>query len=115
MLIAWQVRSLGHTRTGDCICTVGAVDLECPATGHSAAVCFVGFSPDGTRVVSGSADHRVKIWNVGTGAEVRSGVTSSSYSALQFSFVFDIPNDWSTRDPVLGLEVFEILTECAKS
>ena len=40
-------------------------------TGHSGVVCSVTFSPDGTRVVSGSEDHLVKIWDVETGAAVR--------------------------------------------
>ena len=43
-------------------------------TGHSGTVHSVAFSPDGTRVVSGSADMLVKIWDAETGAEVRSFV-----------------------------------------
>ena len=43
-------------------------------TGHSGIVLSVAFSWDGNRVVSGSQDHLVKIWNVETGAEVRSFV-----------------------------------------
>ena len=42
--------------------------------GHSDSVCVVTFSPDGTRVVSGSDDRLVKIWNTETGAEVSSFV-----------------------------------------
>jgi len=42
--------------------------------GHSHGVMSVAFSPDGTRVVSGSADKLLKIWDVETGAEVRSFV-----------------------------------------
>jgi len=41
-------------------------------TGHSGPVRSVDFSPNGKRVVSGSNDNRVKIWNVETGAEVSS-------------------------------------------
>jgi hypothetical protein len=40
----------------------------------SAGVNSVAFSPNGKRVVSGSADNLVKIWNAETGAEVRSFV-----------------------------------------
>ena len=43
-------------------------------SGHSHGVMSVAFSPDGTRVVSGSDDMLVKIWDVETGAEVRSFV-----------------------------------------
>ena len=39
--------------------------------GHAGEVYSVGFSPDGTRVVSGSEDCLVKIWVVETGTEVR--------------------------------------------
>ena len=43
-------------------------------TGHSDAVTCLGFSPDGKRVASGSRDKFVKIWDVATGAEVRSSL-----------------------------------------
>ena len=41
-------------------------------TGHSGPVFSVVFSRDGNRVVSGSNDRLVKIWNAETGAEVSS-------------------------------------------
>jgi WD40 repeat protein len=41
-------------------------------TGHTGWVQSVAFSRDGTRVVSGSRDNLVKIWNVETGVEVSS-------------------------------------------
>jgi WD40 repeat protein len=37
-------------------------------TGHSEPVTSVCFSPDGTRIVSGSNDKTVRIWNAVTGA-----------------------------------------------
>ena len=44
-------------------------------SGHLGIVCSVSFTPDGTRVVSGSYDPPlVKIWNAVTGAEVSSFV-----------------------------------------
>ena len=46
------------------------VNPECTLTGHSGPVYSVAFSPDGTRVVSGSWDNLVKIWSSKTGAEV---------------------------------------------
>ena len=48
-MVGWQVRAL---------------------TGHSGTVLSVDFSADGKRIVSGSADSLVKIWEVETGAEV---------------------------------------------
>jgi len=42
----------------------------CTLTGHSYDVTLAAFSKDGKRVVSGSWDYLVKIWNSETGAEV---------------------------------------------
>jgi len=47
---------------------------ECPVVGHTDEVNLVAFSPDGNRVVSGSGDTFVKIWDVATGALVSSFV-----------------------------------------
>ena len=41
-------------------------------TGHTDIVFSVAFSRDGNRVVSGSGDNLVKIWDIQTGAEVSS-------------------------------------------
>jgi WD40 repeat protein len=38
--------------------------------GHSGSVLDLGFSPDGHRLATGSADGAVKIWDVATGQEV---------------------------------------------
>ena len=45
---------------------------ECPVTFHSAAVTSFSISPDGKRIVCGSEDTLVKIWDTDTGSEVRS-------------------------------------------
>ena len=42
--------------------------------GHTGPVVAVAFSQDGKRVVSGSHDRLVKIWNAETGATVTSFV-----------------------------------------
>ena len=72
--ISWQLRTIGHTCTGSCICHKKEngrfeVNPECTLAGHSGPVRCVAFSPDGTRIVSGSREH-VKIWDVETGTEV---------------------------------------------
>ena len=38
--------------------------------GHQGAVMAVAFSPDGTRLVSGSADNSLRIWDVATGQPI---------------------------------------------
>jgi len=42
--------------------------------GHSGLVFTVAFSADGKRIVSGSVDKLVKIWDTATGAQVSSFV-----------------------------------------
>ena len=38
--------------------------------GHTSTVGAVAYSPDGTRIVSGSADHTLKVWDAASGAEL---------------------------------------------
>jgi len=73
--------STSHDCKGGCICTetnepawrrTVTVSPECPLTGHSGGVTSVSFSADGKRIVSGSSDSLIKIWDVKTGAEVSS-------------------------------------------
>ena len=70
-----QIRTIGHTCEGECICTRDEdgfeIDDECPVTGHSKWVTSVAYSPDGKHIVSGSVDNTVKVWDSQTGKEVR--------------------------------------------
>ena len=68
VLLCWRLKQVSHSkwseeRVGWQVCT-----LE----GHSGAVYSVAFSSDGKRVVSGSKDRLVRIWNAETGDEVSS-------------------------------------------
>jgi WD40 repeat protein len=42
-----------------------------PVLGHSGSVHSVAFSPDGTHVLSGSADEAMKLWDAATGTLIR--------------------------------------------
>lgn len=46
------------------------MSVECAMSGHSASVSAVSFSPDGTKVASGSVDMTVRIWDASNGKEV---------------------------------------------
>ena len=80
-LSLWQEwTSALHNCQDACLCTPGVANAACPVTpGHKDGVFSVSFSSDGTRVVSGSGDETVKIWDTTTGAEV------SSFPALPHS------------------------------
>ncbi|KAJ1477602.1 hypothetical protein T484DRAFT_1820690 [Baffinella frigidus] len=65
--------------------------------GHADVVLSVSFSPDGKRVVSGSNDTLVKIWNAETGQE--GARTRSSYP---------YPKSWNVET---GLEVSKLVGE----
>src|SRR5262249_19034600 len=43
----------------------------CTLQGHSDQVVSVTFSPDGTRIASGSNDRTVKVWDVASAEELR--------------------------------------------
>lgn len=58
--------------------------------GHSNAVWSVAFSPDGTKLVSGSSDKSIKLWNVKTGKELiaNTELTSPTGHGLVYAVVF---------------------------
>jgi len=66
--------------------------------GHSEWVNSVAFSPDGQRVVSGSRDGTVKIWDVTSGSEVQSLEDHSDQDCSPTShkpgFQLSVEADW---------------------
>lgn len=61
----------------------------CTLRGHLHPVASVAFSPDSKRVVSGSFDTLVKIWNAATGAEVRCCVVLQHCTRMSSRFSFE--------------------------
>ncbi|KAL0945083.1 hypothetical protein HGRIS_004237 [Hohenbuehelia grisea] len=49
-----------------------------PLEGHSDSVNSVAFSPDGTRIVSGSYDNTIRVWNAYTGIQTMSPLEGHS-------------------------------------
>ena len=47
--------------------------------GHSWDVSSVAYSPDGTKIVSGSGDKTIKIWNANTGESLKTLVRDLSF------------------------------------
>ena len=61
--------------------------------GHSGAVLFVVFSPDGKRLASAGADHTVRLWDVPSGKEV--GVLRGHTDAVHvLAFPAPTANTW---------------------
>ena len=58
---------------------------ELTLTGHTAAVTGVAYSPDGTRIVSSSDDHTLKVWDAATGETL---LTLTGHSGLVTSVAY---------------------------
>ncbi|KAJ6564303.1 WD40-repeat-containing domain protein, partial [Mycena capillaripes] len=57
-----------------------------PLEGHTNWVTSVAFSPDGKRIVSGSYDHTVRIWDAETGAALREPLEGHTNSVTSVAF-----------------------------
>jgi len=75
-----------------CIAKVAAGHhKEWPSTqillqGHTGNVTSVAFSPDGTRIVSGSNDNTVKVWNAERGVQIGSPLQGHTHYVTSVSF-----------------------------
>ena len=83
-VLVWYVAARGTKRTLEGFYNA-ATGLERVLKGHSDLVNSVAFSPDDTRVVSGSFDKTVRIWNVNTG-EIERVLEGHTYSVLSVTF-----------------------------
>ncbi len=55
------------------VCLAGKLEMLSEKTNaHSGYVMLVAFSPDGTKIVSGSADKTIKVWDSGAPRALKS-------------------------------------------
>ena len=54
--------------------------------GHSDFVWSVGFSPDGKRIVSGSLDKTIRLWDAETGEPLRAPLEGHQHSVTSVAF-----------------------------
>ena len=54
--------------------------------GHDDNVVSVAFSPDGSKVVSGSSDETIRVWDASTGAEMLPPLRGHDYSVQSVAF-----------------------------
>ena len=57
-----------------------------PLTGHTGGVTTVAFSPDGTRIVSGSDDKTVRLWDAATGQPIGDPLTGHTDEVNSVAF-----------------------------
>jgi WD40 repeat protein len=55
-------------------------------TGHTRDVNSVAFSPDGTRIASGSDDNTIRLWDTATGRPIGQPMTEQNDSVLSVAF-----------------------------
>ena len=77
-----------------------AGEIKSSLSGHSGYVCSVAWSPDGTKLASGSADKTVRIWEAATGKQLwqlNVGYAFSRFSTRIFLPARPLFSRFSTR------------------
>lgn len=57
--------------------------ISAPKEGHSRVLTFLSISGDGTRIVSGSAGHTLRLWDARTGRRIGAPIAGHS-SAVRY-------------------------------
>ena len=74
------------TRPCGCGTPLQGSQLGDPLTGHVAGVVSVAFSPDGTRIVSGSLDQTLRIWHVAAAQQVGDPLKGHMAAAVSVAY-----------------------------
>lgn len=89
-----------------------------PFKGHHGKITSVASSPDGTRIVSGSFDRTVMVWNAKTGEEVTGPFKGHNDTVFSVAFSLDgrqiVSGSLDRRVPVLDAESGEIVAELSR-
>ena len=60
-----------------------------PLCGHSDSVRSIAFSPDGSKIVSGSNDKTIRVWEASSGAEILPPLRGHNDSIISVTFSLD--------------------------
>ncbi|KAG2046740.1 WD40 repeat-like protein, partial [Suillus hirtellus] len=89
-----------------------------PLRGHTSSVSSVSFSPDGTRIVTGSSDHTIRLWDAGTGKPVGEPLRGHTGSVNSVSFSPDstriVTGSWDRTVRLWDAGMKQPLQQCAQ-
>jgi WD40 repeat protein len=83
-IAAWRIHPSNEARYA--MLAAAALPGIATLTGQSLSVNSVAFSPDGTILASGSADHTVRLWNVATRQQIGDPLTGHTDTVASVAF-----------------------------
>ncbi|KIM29936.1 hypothetical protein M408DRAFT_22388 [Serendipita vermifera MAFF 305830] len=90
-----------------------------PLEGHRSPISSLSFSPDGTRIVSGSSDQTIRVWDAETGDTVMGPLEGHTSSVTSVSFSSDgtrvVSGSWDKNIRVWDAEIDDTAMEPLES